>query len=80
MKQRIASQQQQRAAQATAQGGRIWWAIEGTVHHLARPVASYVPVVGGLVVRCVARGKAVTVFWIEIVPCVAPVRVEPPLR
>lgn len=36
-------------------GGRIWWAIEGTVHNVARPVWSYVPVVGGLVVRCVPK-------------------------
>ena len=59
----LAEQQQEEGDKAKAQaaapsgsgskGGRVWWAIEGTVHHVARPVWGYVPIVGGLVVRCV---------------------------
>lgn len=49
-------------------GERIWWAIEGTVHNVARPVWSYVPVVGGLVVRC--GTKATVCLCIYLYVCV----------
>jgi len=39
------------ASAAKKNSGIIWSLVEGTVTHVAKPVASYVPIVGGLGVR-----------------------------
>lgn len=43
--------QQQQKQQMKKSSGIIWGLVEGTVAHVARPVTSYVPIVGGLGVQ-----------------------------
>eukprot|EP00624_Nannochloropsis_granulata_P007143 evm.model.NODE_6518_length_13848_cov_44.417389.4 len=43
--------QQQQQQQMKKSSGVIWGLVEGTVAHVARPVTSYVPIVGGLGVQ-----------------------------